>query len=79
MPVRRSVRSLLTRWDLGDVTEAKFATLGADCPGWDYQTLHADFRAWIGTDPARVPISYQNAFIGFVPRFDARDRHTLGR
>ncbi len=77
--VRRSVRSLSTRWTFGDITDATLATLRAECPGWDYQTLHAEFRAWVEADPARTPVSYQNAFIGFVRRFDARNRHTLGR
>ncbi len=77
--VRRSVRSLSTRWSFGDITDATLATLRAECPGWDYQTLHAEFRAWVEADTARTPVSYQNAFIGFVRRFDARNRHTLGR
>ena len=77
--VRRSVRSLSTRWDFGDITDATLATLRTECPGWDYQTLHAEFRAWVEADPARTPVSYQGAFIGFVRRFDARNRHTLGR
>ena len=77
--VRRSVRSLSTRWDFGDITDATLATLRANYPGWDYQTLHAEFRSWLEADPARTPVSYQNAFIGFVRQFDARNRHTLGR
>jgi plasmid replication initiation protein len=77
--VRRSVRSLSARWDFGDITDATLATLRADYPGWDYQTLHAEFRSWLEADPARTPVSYQSAFIGFVRQFDARNRHTLGR
>jgi plasmid replication initiation protein len=75
--IRRSVKSLSTRATFGEVTDATLATLRAECPGWDYQTLHADFRAWIEADPARTPVSYQNAFIGYVRRFDAKNRHTL--
>ena len=28
-------------------------------------------------DASRTPVSYQNAFIGYVRRFDAKNRHTL--
>ena len=77
--IRRSVVGLASRRTFGEITDATLATLRAECPGWDYQTLHADFRTWIEADPARTPVSYQNAFIGFVRRFDAKNRHTLGR
>ena len=75
--IRRSVRSLSSRSTFGEITDATMATLRAEYPGWDYQTLHADFRTWIEADPARTPVSYQNAFIGYVRRFDAKNRHTL--
>ena len=75
--VRRSVTSLSTRAQAGDLTDATLATLRAECPGWDYQTLHAEFRAWVEGDPARTPVSYQNAFIGYVRRYHARNRHRL--
>lgn len=75
--VRRSVTRLSTRASFGEITAATLATLRAECPGWDYQTLHADFRTWVEADPARTPVSYQSAFIGFVRRFDAKNRHLL--
>lgn len=75
--IRRSVRSLSTRNTAGEVTDATLALLRSECPGWDYQTLHAEFRAWVEGDPARTPVSYQNAFIGYVRRFDAKNRHLL--
>jgi len=75
--IRRSVKSLSGRASFGEITDATLATLRAECPGWDYQTLHADFRTWIEADPARTPVSYQNAFIGYVRRFDTKNRHTL--
>jgi len=77
--IRRSVHGLAARGRPGEVTDATLAVLRAECPGWDYQTLHAEFRQWIEADPARTPASYQNAFIGFVRRYDARNRYTLGR
>ncbi len=77
--IRRSIKSLSTRTTFGEITEATLATLRAECPGWDYQTLHAEFRTWVQADPARTPVSYQNAFMGYVRRFDAKNRHLLGR
>jgi hypothetical protein len=77
--IRRSVTSLATRGTAGEITDATLATLRAECPGWDYQALHAEFRTWIEADPSRTPVSYQNAFIGFVRRYDAKNRHELAR
>ena len=76
--IRRSVKGLSSRATAGEITDATLATLRADCPGWDYQTLHAEFRQWVGADPSRTPVNYQNAFIGFVKRWDAKHRHELG-
>ncbi len=76
--IRQAVKRLANRATDGEITPATLATLRAECPGWDYQTLHAEFRAWIDGDPARTPVSYQAAFIGYVRRFDAKHRHELG-
>ena len=77
--IRRSIKGLATRATIGDLTDATLAILRAECPGWDYQTLHQEFRQWLAADPARTPVSYQNAFIGFVKRWDVKHRHELGR
>ncbi|NJR80355.1 replication initiator protein A [Sphingomonas corticis] len=77
--IRRSVKGLATRASAGDLTEATVDALRAECPGWDYQALHEEFRTWLAADAARTPVSYQNAFIGFVKRWDAKHRHELGR
>jgi plasmid replication initiation protein len=77
--IRRSRVSLATRATAGQLTDATLATLRAEYPGWDYQTLHAEFRAWVEADSSRTPVSYQSAFIGYVRRYDAANRHTLGR
>jgi len=77
--LRRSRTSLATRATAGEVTDATMATLRAECPGWDYQTLHAEFRSWVEADSARTPVSYQAAFIGFVRRYHEKHRHELGR
>jgi hypothetical protein len=59
------------------ITQATLAQLRAECPGWDYDVLHAEFRAWVEDDPARIPANYQLAFIGFVRRHHARNRHIV--
>lgn len=63
----------------GALTAATLASLRAECPGWDFQVLHEQFRGWLAEDGSRTPANYQNAFIGFVRRYDAKNRHTLGR
>lgn len=75
--IRRTVTGLSTRAAAGEVTDATLATLRSECPGWDYQSLHQEFRDWLGTDPARTPVNYQKAFIGFVRRFHEKNRHRL--
>lgn len=72
--IRASVTSLATRATAGEVTDATLATLRAECPGWDYQALHQDFRVWLDADPGRTPVNYQNAFIGFVRRYHEKNR-----
>lgn len=62
-----------------EITGATWATLQAECPGWDFHVLHQEFRTWIDGDPARLPANYQAAFIGFVRRWNARNKHQLGR
>ncbi|WP_336947422.1 MULTISPECIES: replication initiator protein A [unclassified Asaia] len=62
-----------------DVTAATLKILRNEFPGWDFQVLHQEFRHWLDADPARTPANYQQAFIGFVRRYDAQNRHLLGR
>ncbi|MCK0530606.1 replication initiator protein A [Sphingobium agri] len=75
--IRRTVTGLSSRVTAGELTDATLATLRTDCPGWDYQSLHQDFRNWLDADPTRTPVNYQKAFIGFVRRFHEKNRHTL--
>jgi plasmid replication initiation protein len=77
--LRRSRTSLATRATAGEITDATMATLCRECPGWDYQTLHDQFRAWVEADSTHTPVSYQAAFIGFVRRYHEKHRHELGR
>ena len=75
--IRRTLTGLSTKASAGELTDQTLATLRADCPGWDYQSLHQDFRNWLDADPTRTPVNYQKAFIGFVRRFHEKNRHRL--
>lgn len=75
--IRRTVTGLSTRASAGELTDATLAVLRSDCPGWDYQSLHQEFRDWLDADPTRTPVNYQKAFIGFVRRFHDKNRHRL--
>jgi plasmid replication initiation protein len=77
--IHRSVVGLAMRRSVGEITSTTLATLRAECPGWDYDVLHADFRAWLDADASRTPIDYQQAFIGFVRRYHTKNRHSLPR
>jgi plasmid replication initiation protein len=75
--VRSVISGLSNRAVAGFVTDDTLAHLRNICPGWDYQTLHAEFKSWIDGEPTRTPVNYQAAFIGFVKRHDLKYRHTL--
>lgn len=75
--IRRSLTRLASRGTSGMVTDATLETLRHECPGWDYQELHRQFRDWVEADSARTPANYQNAFIGFVRQWHARNKNQL--
>ena len=75
--IRRTVAGLSAKAQAGEITDATMATLRAECPGWDYQSLHQEFRDWLNGDADRTPVNYQKAFIGFVRRFHEKNRHRL--
>lgn len=75
--LRSTVTRVASKAMAGEITDRTLEQLRAECPGWDYQTLHAEFRTWIGADESRTPANYQNAFIGFVRRFHERNKHSL--
>jgi len=62
---------------VGKISDATLAVVRRDCPGWDYQNLHDQFRAWLTEDGSRTPANYQNAFIGYVRRYHERHKHEL--
>jgi len=75
--IRRTVTGMSARASAGEVTDATMALLRSQFPGWDYQSLHQEFRDWLDADASRTPVNYQKAFIGFVRRFDEKNRHRL--
>ena len=62
---------------VGKISDATLMIVRRDCPGWDYQNLHDQFRAWLTEDSTRTPANYQNAFIGYVRHYHERHKHEL--
>ncbi|MGN6122133.1 MAG: replication initiator protein A [Sphingomonas oligoaromativorans] len=77
--IRRTLAGLSNKATAGILTDETLETLRAECPGWDYQTLHQQFRDWIDGSPERTPVNYQRAFIGYVRQHHAKNRHLVGR
>jgi hypothetical protein len=77
--IRSALAGLTQKAVAGHISDTTLDTLRSECPGWDYQTLHAEFKSWIGSDPKRTPVNYQAAFIGFVRRHHSENKHTLPR
>lgn len=75
--LRTTVTRLANKATAGEITDRTLTQLREECPGWDYQNLHGEFRTWVEADEARTPVNYQNAFIGFVRQFHSRNKHTL--
>ena len=75
--IRGIIDGLANRVNHGDLTDKTISILRQDCPGWDLQSLHQLYRDWLAEDPTRTPANYQNAFIGWVRKYDAKHRHTL--
>jgi hypothetical protein len=80
---KAAIRSVLAGFTqkavAGHISDTTLDTLRRERPSWDYQTLHAEFKSWIGSDPKRTPVNYQAAFIGFVRRHHSENKHTLPR
>ena len=58
----------------GHLSEDTIACVRNDFPGWDVYALKAEFDAWLGQAPGRVPGDYQKAFHGFVRRHHDRNQ-----
>lgn len=76
-PARAAVRLPGDRRHAGHISDDTRLLLKGECPGWDLDALHDQFRAWLDEDAARTPVRYQAAFIGFVRRHHEKHRHTL--
>jgi plasmid replication initiation protein len=61
----------------GYLTDETLAHLREHYRGWDFQALHAEFRAWISGHEERIPDRYQSAFIGYVRRYHEKNRQQL--
>lgn len=59
------------------MTDETIDKLRRECPGWDLYALHAEFERWTSASPARTPVDWQSAFVGWVQRHHEKDRHQL--
>ena len=75
--IRGALTGLTDAANRGYITDDTMALLRRECSGWDFNTLHADFEAWVNSDPSRLPANWQRAFIGYVRRWHEKHRHEL--
>lgn len=75
--IRGALTGLTDAATRGFMTDETMALLRGECPGWDLYTLHAEFEAWVNSDPARLPANWQRAFIGYVRKWHEKHRHQL--
>ena len=75
--VRSAVAGLSDAATRGFMTDETLALLRAECPGWDFYALHAEFEAWVRAVPERTPANWQKAFVGWVRRHHEKHRHQL--
>lgn len=77
--VRKTLSGLSDRANRGFMTDETIELLRAECPGWDLHNLHAEFEKWVSADRERTPANWQRAFIGYVRRYNEKNRHQLRR
>ena len=75
--IRGTIAGLSDAATRGFIAEETLGLLRAECPGWDFYALHAEFENWVAAAPDRTPANWQKAFIGWVRRHHARHRHAL--
>lgn len=75
--VRSTLAGLTDAATRGFMTPETIEHLRNSCPGWDLYALHADFEKWVEDRPDRLPANWQKAFIGWVKRHHAKNRHQL--
>lgn len=77
--ISRTLTGLSKAATRGYMTDETINLLRSECPGWDLQTLHADFESWVNGSEDRTPVDWQKAFIGFVRRYDKKNGHQIRR
>ena len=75
--VRSTLAGMTDAATRGFMTSETIEHLRETCPGWDLYALHAEFENWVGSKPERLPANWQKAFIGWVKRHHAKNRHQL--
>lgn len=75
--IRSTVAGLSDSATRGFMTDETIDLLRRECPGWDLYTLHAEFERWVAGNAERTPTDWQRAFVGWVRRHHAKNRHQL--
>jgi hypothetical protein len=61
----------------GYLTDDTLDHLRTHYRGWDFHSLHGEFKSWLRKNPDGFPTRYQSAFIGFVKQYHAKNRSQL--
>jgi plasmid replication initiation protein len=72
-----NVRASQAEEATGYLTDETLEYLRAHYRGWDFHSLHADFKSWLRKSPDGFPTRYQSAFIGFVKQYHEKNRFQL--
>jgi hypothetical protein len=70
-------QGLTQRETAGYITDETLAYCRTYLRGWDFHALHEDFKAWFKEDETRTAANYQKAFVGYVKRYQDRNKFTL--
>lgn len=72
-----SVRGSQVEEPTGYLTDDTLEYLRRNYRGWDFHSLHGEFKSWLGRNPNGFPTRYQSAFIGFVKQYHEKNRSQL--
>ena len=61
----------------GYLTDDTLDHLRTHYRGWDFHSLHGEFKSWLRKNPNGFPSRYQSAFIGFVKRYHEKNHSQL--
>ena len=72
-----TVRAPQAEEPTGYLTDETLEHLRRHYRGWDFHSLHGEFKSWLRKNPNGFPARYQSAFIGFVKQYHEKNRSQL--